>query len=206
MLHICLLFLLALAAIGSASAADPNLTAAERQKLIDLLEQSRQRFLKAVSGLSDAQWKWKPAPERWSVGECVEHIVAAEKALFAKMQEAVANPPNPDWEQKTARKTEFLERVLVNRTTKAQAPEPIVPRGKMTRDETMQKYAAVRERTLAFVRETQAPLKQQTSEHPFPVFNTLNAYQWLLYIPLHNIRHVMQMEEVMSTPGFPEKM
>jgi len=196
--------LIALAAGLGLRAADPHMTDAEREKVVRLLQESREKFLQAVTPLSDEQWKWKPAPERWSVGECAEHIVAAEGALFGKMQEALSNPPNPDWEQKTARKTEFLERVMVNRTTKAVAPEPIVPQGKLTRAEIMEKFATARERTLRFARETQAPLKQQTSEHPFPVFNTLNAYQWLIYIPLHNIRHVLQIEEVKATAGFPK--
>jgi len=94
--------LFALAGAVAARAADPHITAEERQKVIGLLEQSRERFLSAVAGLWDAQWKWKPAPERWSVGECAEHIVLAEGGLFGKIQEALGNPPNPDWEKKTA--------------------------------------------------------------------------------------------------------
>jgi DinB superfamily len=180
------------------------MTSAERDKIIDLLETSRARFLRTVTGLSDEQWKWKPAPERWSVAECAEHIVAAEAALFSKMQEALAKPPDPYWEKKTGGKTEFLERALVNRTTKVQAPARIVPQGKLARAEVMERYGAERERTLRFARETQAPLKQQTSEHSLPLFNTLNAYQWLIYIPLHNIRHTMQMEELIAAPGFPK--
>ena len=54
-----------------------------------------------------------------------------------------------------------------------------------------------------FVKDTQLPLKEHNSEHPFPVFNRLNAYQWLLYIPLHNLRHDQQIAEVKATPGYP---
>jgi hypothetical protein len=36
------------------------------------------------------------------------------------------------------------------------------------------------------------------AEHPFPVFNMLNAYQWLLYIPLHNARHNRQIAETLK--------
>lgn len=31
-----------------------------------------------------------------------------------------------------------------------------------------------------------------------PVFNMLNAYQWLLYIPLHNVRHNRQIAEALK--------
>lgn len=185
-------------------AADPHMTSAERQKVIDLLQQSREQLLQSVDGLSAAQWTWKPSPERWSVGEVAEHIVLAEQMLFAKVEEALANPPNPDWEAQTAKKTEFLERVMPTRQGKAVAPDDIVPSGKMTQAEFHRKFEEVRARTLKFARETEAPLKQQTAEHPFPIFNTLNAYQWLIYIPWHNQRHVKQIEEVKATPGFPK--
>jgi hypothetical protein len=48
------------------------------------------------------------------------------------------------------------------------------------------------------------PLKEHTVDHPFPIFGTLNAYQWLIYIPLHNMRHDQQIAEVKASPGFPQ--
>ncbi len=187
------------------AADDPHMTPAERQKVIDLLQQSREQLLHAVDGLSEAQWTWKPSPERWSVGEVAEHITLAEGMLFAKLEEALASPPNPEWETKTAKKTEFLERVMPTRQGKAIAPDDIVPSGKWTQAEFHRNFEAARARTLKFTRETEVPLKEYTSEHPFPIFNTLNAYQWLIYIPWHNQRHVKQIEEVKASPGFPKE-
>jgi hypothetical protein len=184
-------------------AADPHMTAPERAQLIQDLKDGRKEFLDAVSGLSDEQWKWKPAPERWSVGEVAEHILLAEGSLWDKMQEALKNPADPEWEKKTAGKTELLLRVMAPRLGKAQAPEDIVPSGKMPRAEIMAAFEKARARTLRFAEETQLPLKEHIAPHPFPVFNPLNAYQWILYIPLHNMRHDKQIAEVKATPGFP---
>lgn len=180
------------------------MTREERAKVTALLIESREELLHAVDGLTDAQWNWKPSPERWSVGEVAEHITLAEGMLFAKVEEALANPPNPEWETKTAKKTEFLERVMPTRQGKAIAPDDIVPSGKWTQAEFHLKFEEARARTLKFTRETEVPLKEHTAEHPFPIFNTLNAYQWLIYIPWHNQRHVKQIEEVKATPGFPK--
>jgi len=199
-----ILFALALAGLClPLPAADPALTQDQRRHAIQLLEDSRKEFLAAVQGLTDAQWTFKPAPDRWSVGEVAEHIMLAEGLLFAKVEQAIASKPNPDWEAKTSAKTAFLERALLSREHKAQAPEPIVPKGKFTRAEIMSRYAEAREKTVKFIRETQLPLNEYTSEHPFPVFNTLNAYQWLIYIPLHNLRHDQQIAEVKASAGYP---
>jgi hypothetical protein len=195
----------ALVFLASAYAADPNMTQQERAQLVQFLKESQKEFVAAVSGLTDEQWKWKPAPERWSVGECAEHILLSEGALFSKMQEALKNPASDDWEAKTGPKTQILLGVMAQRQGKAQAPEEIVPSGKMPRAEIMSRYAEVRARTLKFAEETQIAMKEHVTAHPFPMFNPLNAYQWLLYIPLHNMRHDKQIEEVKSTPGFPGK-
>ena len=58
---------------SSALAADDGkLTADERAKVIKLLKDSQAETLDALEKLSDAQLKFKPAPDRWSVLECAE--------------------------------------------------------------------------------------------------------------------------------------
>jgi uncharacterized damage-inducible protein DinB len=181
-------------------AADPHMTADERTKTLNWLAESRQEFLAAIDGLTDAQWKWKSAPERWSVGETAEHIVLAESALFANVQKALASAVNPEWE-KTEPKTQTLEAVLAPRLGKAQAPEALVPGGGMTAAQVKERFLKQRETLEKFARETTAPLKQYTVNNPF--FGPLNGYQWLIYAPLHTMRHDKQIAEVKTTIGYP---
>ena len=139
-----------------------------------------------------------------SVGECAEHIVLSEDLLFANVEKAIASPANPDWAVKTKGKTEFLEKVMPNRMGKATAPEAIVPTGTWTKEETIAKFDKARARTRKFTETTEVALMEHTEEHPFPIFNTLNAYQWLIYIPLHNIRHNGQLGDVKKADGYPK--
>ena len=189
---------------ASLASEDPNMTAEDRAKVIKLLNESHKQTLDLMEGLSEEQLKYKSAPEKWSVLEVAEHISLAEGLLFSAVEGALAAKENPEWETKTKGKTEFLERVMVNRDRKATAPESIVPSGKLTRDEVIAKLKESRAKTLKFAEETKLPLKAHTLDHPFPVFGTLNAYQWLIYIPLHNIRHNKQIEEVKANPNFPK--
>jgi hypothetical protein len=188
----------------SLASEDPNMTAEDRAKVVKLLKDSHKQTLDLMEGLSEEQLKFKPAPEKWSVLEVAEHIYLAEGLLFGSVEKALAEKQNPEWETKTKGKTEFLERVMVSRDRKATAPESIVPSGKLRRDEVIAKLKESRAKSLKFAEETKLPLKAHTLDHPFPVFNTLNAYQWLIYIPLHNIRHNKQIEEVKSDTNFPK--
>ncbi|MGH9751386.1 MAG: DinB family protein, partial [Blastocatellia bacterium] len=165
----------------SLASEDPTMIAEDRAKVIKLLNESHKQTLDLIEGLSEAQLKFKPAPDKWSALEVAEHIWMAEGLLFGAVEGALAAKQNPEWETKTKGKTEFLERVMVSRDRKAQAPENIVPSGKLTRDEVIAKLKESRAKTLRFAEETKLPLKAHTLDHPFPDFNTLNAYQWLIY-------------------------
>ena len=45
-------------------------------------------------------------------------------------------------------------------------------------------------------------MKQHTLDNAF--FGTLNGYQWLIYAPLHTMRHDKQIAEVKGTAGYPK--
>lgn len=174
------------------------LTSEERAHIIQLLNETEGEFLRLTSGLTDRQWTWQPASAGWSVQGIAEHLVLGERAMLSKAAEALSNPPHPGWEEQAARKTSFLERVLPEVTRKATAPAPLAPHHDWTRDQTMAQFREGRARTLTFVADVHQPVKMHLAEHPFPIFNLLNAYHWLLYIPLHNIRHNRQIADTLK--------
>jgi DinB superfamily len=177
----------------------------DRAKLIRYLQDSQQEFLACISGVTDVQWNWKPMPDRWSIGENAQHLLLAEGLLFKMAQKALTSEPNPDWETKTRGKTELLERAMVDRSRKARAPEPVNPVGiMMARDQVVATFQEVRAKTIEFSQSTPLPLQEHLGAGPFPRFDPLNAYQFLLYIPLHNLRHNQQIAEVQATPGYPK--
>lgn len=183
------------------TSSDPKMTRPERAELIELLNKSEKEFLQAVEGLTDEQWAFKPGPDRWSVAECAEHIVLAEALLFETATKSLTAASDEKWEA-TLSKTDVLRRALPNRSTKVDAPAAIKPRHAMTRPQLMARFREQRARALAYVQETEAPLKAHTAANPF--FGPLNAHQWLLYIPLHHARHNLQIAEVKTSPTYPQ--
>ncbi len=186
----------------------PTMSDRERGQLRQLLNLSQKEFLDAVENLNDAQWNFKSPPidgrERWSIAQCAEHIVLAEGLLFSQVEAAMAAPAIPDWQTKTAGKTPLLLKVMPDRSHKAEAPEAIQPRQPWTREETIAKYKAARAKTIKYAETTDDEVKSHVKDHPFPVFGTLSAYQWLIYIPLHNMRHNQQILEVKTYAGYPK--
>lgn len=206
MIAVCVMVLAGAAgALTPPAADDGKLTVEDRAKAIKALHDSQNELMSYIEKLTDQQWNARPAPFKWTVGETAEHIALSEGLLFGAMERALATPINPDWEAKTAKKEAILDGLLAGRKGKANAPEPIQPlKRKMSRADIMTLLKDGRAKTLTFTEQTDLPLKAHTLDHPFPVFGTLNAYQWLLYIPAHNLRHNKQIAEIMSNPAFPK--
>ncbi|HTG15875.1 MAG TPA: DinB family protein [Blastocatellia bacterium] len=202
---VCVMLLASVAGAVTPLAGDGKLTPEERAKAVKALHDSQNELMSYIEKLTDQQWNARPTPFKWTVGETAEHIALSEGLLFGAMERALASPINPDWETKTANKEAILDNLLAGRKGKANAPEPIQPlKKKMTRVEIMTLLKDGRAKTLTFTEGTDLPLKAHTLDHPFPVFGTLNAYQWLLYIPAHNLRHNKQIAEIISNPAFPK--
>lgn len=179
-----------------------GMTATERAHATNLLCRTRDDLLVAVGPLTTDQWAFRSGPDRWSVGLIVEHLGLVEARLFAQVERALTTPVNPEWETATSGKTTVIETMLGNRDVPRDAPEPVVPTGAVDREAAIGLFRDRRARTIAFAETTQQPLKAHTLDHHRPVYGTLNAYQWLLYIPLHHQRHLDQIKEVASAPAF----
>jgi DinB superfamily len=54
----------------------------ELETYLDQLLSIKQDAAGLMSGLSDAQFKWRPAVDRWSMAECFEHLNASAAKLF----------------------------------------------------------------------------------------------------------------------------
>src|SRR5215831_19413734 len=87
-----LLTLLATLAVVAYGYAD-TLARADRDKTLAELEGSRQAFLDATKGLSEAQWNFKAAPNRWSIAECANHIALSEGFFFGIITNQIVKSP-----------------------------------------------------------------------------------------------------------------
>ena len=199
--------LLAAAVLMTAAAEAPTLTQAERDKAIAEFEGSRQAFLDATKGLSPEQWNFKPAPERWSVAECAEHIALSEGFLFGLVSEKIMkSPAAPEKREAAKGKDELVMKFVLDRTQKAKAPEPVDPaKHPMTPEESLKVFSESRARSIEYIKTTQEDLRDHFYDLPAPTVGTLDAYQWLLFLSGHSRRHTAQILEVKGDPKFPKK-
>jgi hypothetical protein len=182
--------------VAAADAAPGTLTADERAVVIDLFERSRSELEALVAATPAEAWLTKPAPEKWSVGEVVEHIVLAEEGLIGMTQGMLAGAPADDWEAiATSVPLESLVTQVQDRSTPRQAPEGFVPKGGTRRDELLARYAALRAKTIDWARSVATPVKQHVADTPV---GRVNAYHMMAFIAAHNLRHNRQIAEAQA--------
>jgi hypothetical protein len=190
-------------ALSTSSAAAQPLTQPERDLLLKHLQQTRQAFLDSIAGLSPAQWTFRAGPDRWSIAEVAEHIAISESTILGLVTDQVlkapAVPPNPN-----PIPAEKLLALLLDRTSKFQAPEMLKPTNRWaTRDALTKDFIAAREKTAAYVKSTTDDLHGHSGPHP--VFKMLDGYQWIVLLSGHAARHTAQIEEVKASKGYPAK-
>ena len=199
-----IVYLMCLSLVASAQTTG-TLSKEDRKSASKYLDETRKKFLDSIKGLSEAQWKFKSALDRWSVAEVAEHIALSEDMLFniATIQ-AMKSPATPEKMAGSKAKDETLMKMVVNRTTKAQAPEPLKPTNKWaTQAELVKAFNASRANTKKFVQTSNADLRAHFMPHP--LLKELDAYQWLLLLASHSERHTLQILEVKADPNFPKK-
>jgi len=177
------------------------MTAAEREALLSSLTDSRDQLRRTVQGLSHEQLHYRPAPDRWTVAECVEHIAIVEGRVLGLVQKTLSDGPTP-WKHSAMEERDgALVENVAGRVTRFQAPEYLVPQGQWPDEQLWKEFEAARLRTGEFARSTEADLRKHFYAHP--VLGELDLYQWLLLISAHCDRHRAQSEEVMANAGFP---
>jgi uncharacterized damage-inducible protein DinB len=177
------------------------LTQADREKGVKYLEQTRDAIVADTKGLTDAQWKWKPAPDRWSVAETLEHVALAEDLFFQMITEKVMKGPAGAADREVAKADAGILAMIPDRSHKAQAPPELVPTGKWTPTETLDHFLKSRAKMIEYLKTT-PDLREHVmaSEMGKP----LDAYQWILFNAAHSERHDKQIKEVETTAGFPK--
>src|SRR5919106_416071 len=88
------------------------------------------------------------------------------------------------------------------RVISAKAPEVLKPTQQFgTPEATLQKFQESRTKTIALAK-SRDDLREHASPHP--AFKELDAYQWLLYLSGHTMRHTAQIQEVKTGTGYPK--
>lgn len=187
-------------------AASPNLPMSDedRKYLLGYLKKTGDDVIHSIAHLTPSQWTYKPDATRWSIAECVEHLVMEEHTLFPAVTQQVVKIPLPDGQARANREQdERIIQFMMDRSQKMSAAESVSPHGKLpTVEEGIAQFSKARGESSEWVRTTQLDLRGHGTANPS--LHYLDAYGYWILLAAHSARHTAQIEEVKSTPGYPK--
>jgi len=188
----------AISLAGGATGQD--ITNMEREQALHYLAETRAGVIEAVKGLSEAQFNFKPAPDRWSVAECLEHIATVETLVLTGVRVRLEKGPAPSPDRDVKQLDTLILTMVPDRSTKVKAPPQLVPTGHSTPTANLEQFLASRQQTVNCLK-SDSNLRGHVADHP--VFGPLDGYQWILAAAGHSERHTKQIQEVKADPNFP---
>lgn len=138
----------------------------------------------------------RPAPDRWSVAEVLEHLGLVEGRVVGLLGQLLQAAPMAD-ESTRASVTPLDRTTLRDRSRRVDAPAPIQPTGTVGADEAWTTLERTRAQLLALLDTAEADtrdLAQISRQHP--ALGTLDGYQWVASVGGHEERHTLQIVEI----------
>ena len=162
---------------------------------MDRHAEARERLWNSVKGLDESQLRRQNA-DGWTILHVLEHLHLVEMRVADAIMGAAKSPPIEGLQA-----NESLEARLLDRNHKVNTPETSRPKGAVaTVQEARELLSSSRDRLEAAIASAQNAGVLHTHGFPHPAFGPMSVQQWYELIPLHELRHVAQIEEMKAAP------
>ena len=192
----------------SSTGVIPRILHAELSEYRRQLRDARSDAEKLVDGLTDAQFNWRPAPGRWSIAECLDHLNNGWRVL-PKLDHKIAAAAEQGIRGEGPYRHPLLGRLYVRfveppprvrvRAPKAYVPTPdqplaaVAPRFLELQDEIIRRVIAADGLDLGEIRMS-SPITRRFK---------MSLGQWFAFLAAHERRHLWQAWQVRKSPEFP---
>jgi hypothetical protein len=160
-------------------------------------------------GAFDArQLNWRPDATRWSVAQCFEHLLTANRLMKDAAQAALDGKPRSVWQRLPVLPGVFgrmLIRSQAPQSTRKFTASPLAtPAASDIAPDIVQRFIAQNNELVRWLRgldESRAARVVMTS--PFVSFIVYSVLDGARLVLAHDHRHVEQARRVTQSPGFP---
>jgi hypothetical protein len=160
--------------------------------------------------MSQDRLNWKPSTERWSVAECLEHLIAINSAYFPTLETIAAGRYRPTLQQRLPLLPRFfgwavLKAVSPNSPRKFKTNKRFDPTASDVPGDVVIRFGRHQGELIAYIERTGGVDALRTiitsPAASVATYSLLDAYR---IISAHERRHVNQARRVSAEPGFPK--
>jgi len=164
------------------------------EQLLDELDNRRNELRAAVDAVPAELRERRPAPDRWSVAENVEHLALVERRVtqgLAAQLSARASSLGPADDQPPR---SFRAEAAVDRSRRFKTGGASEPKAQMDTEAAWRLIQESRSSLLELIH-TYGDRALHEITQPHPLFGPLNAYDWFAFLAAHDARHAAQIRE-----------
>jgi hypothetical protein len=184
-------------------------TRSEVEGLVEELQAVAEDARKVFGGLSPAQLNWKPSAERWSVGQCFDHLIVTNRSFFPAMERVAAGTFKSDLWARVSPFSGFFGRYILgaldpSQGKKIKAPRAFLPASSDVDAEVIGRFVGNLSEVSARMRATEGvDLSRIVVTSPAVAFVTYSLRDVYRIFVAHARSHFEQARRVTRTEGFP---
>ena len=159
--------------------------------------------------LDARQLNWRPDETKWSVAQCLEHLLAANRLMVRSAQQAIdGTGPRSVWQRLPGLPRMFGKLLIRSQapqvTRKYTAPSVARPAASDIAPDVVDRFVAHTREIESWVRRLDEPRAGRVvMTSPFATFITYSVMDGARLILTHDHRHIEQARRVTQVPGFP---
>ena len=184
-------------------------TGGELGPLLDELSAVTEDARQVFGGLSAAQLNWKPSAERWSVGQCFDHLIVTNSCFFADMEGVASGKHRTSLWGRVSPLSGFIGGLILRsldpekgRNTKA--ARVFRPASSDVAADVLEQFAGHQRELAARMRATAGrDLARTIVTSPVTAVATYSLLDAYRIIVAHERKHFEQARRVTGTEGFP---
>lgn len=169
----------------------------ERERLVAHFEMTNRWLAQELHGLTPVQLNFHPGPGHWSILEVLEHLTIAEPQYWQWTQDCLKQPPAAFTRPKHPDEGTLwygIDRTERNKTAPArEAKGELKDAAK-----GLAAFQKLRAEMLAAAKASQEDFRGREIQK-----SGTDLYQWFLMISVHSQRHLLQIQEIKASPGYP---
>jgi hypothetical protein len=160
--------------------------------------------------LSHTQLNWKSGSEQWSVAQCLEHLINADRVMLDPLDQIIAGTKRSRLLERVPGLPGLWGKLMVKSlepetARKLKAPGLAVPSASAIGPDIVARFVAHQRETIERMRTLQGrDLAGQVMTSPFLKVVVYSALDACRIIVVHERRHFAQAQRVMAAPGFPK--
>lgn len=164
---------------------------------------ARDALCEQVKGLTEAQLAFRPAPDKWSIGEILDHLCLAEQSISRTLSKILQVAAGRGLIGEASSLEAMPHRIdLETYNQAATAPDSVRPSPERPLDQLLASLQESRARLLMVASRVDGRMVTKVAIRHIQL-GELDFYQWLALEAAHESKHLAQISRIKSHPSYP---